>query len=570
MENFASTIRAYQGVLTGFVFDEPASFPEDFAIKRFLKKMERPDSSRASERSQRCWDEYKAFDKSLPMNLVMPLAEWYKARVDLHKSLRSFKFRWALCDFPQGSEFFSTRGRNSLESRLSSSLWSVTKDNFENFARLAYNHKSLKRAVRRRYLRWYQKSDFPESLRSSNRLLYNRFKHKSNFDYEIFKWKLERIVVFVEGSRFSTVPKNNNDDRPINIEPFGNIMVQRGIGGELRRTLEEYYGQDLDNLAEKHRLLISDPQWATIDLKNASDSVTIALCRFLLPARIFSLLMSSRSPFLYGPDRNYHQTRKISSMGNGFTFELMTLILTSLCRVLDSESSVFGDDIIIKKEHSGRLICLLESVGFVVNKEKSFTSGPFRESCGGNFHDEHGYIESYDFKYPHTIHDCVIVYNKAKYLSSLYPSFSKLERALYRFIPKALHGGPFQRLEFQPEGHGLADRSFSTPDNRPLSSYFMTGTEGVRRPKYERARRRIAKNYQLPLSKVAPFMGFKWVPKLRTPTASHLRPHYHWAKYEMYLASGRKCPDELTGEGSWTLTTYWNISGHATRRDPNK
>jgi hypothetical protein len=48
---------------------------------------------------------------------------------------------------------------------------------------------------------------------------------------------------------------------------------------------------------------------------------------------------------------------------------------------------VFGDDIIITEPAVGHLYRLLEEVGLKVNKEKSFSRGQFRESCGMDAYD---------------------------------------------------------------------------------------------------------------------------------------------------------------------------------------
>jgi hypothetical protein len=80
-------------------------------------------------------------------------------------------------------------------------------------------------------------------------------------------------------------------------------------------------------------------------------------------------------------------------MGNGFTFELETLIFFALShsvckRIVDEPFiSVYGDDIIIPTGCSEAVIAFLRLCGFSINKEKSFTTGLFRESCGGDFFD---------------------------------------------------------------------------------------------------------------------------------------------------------------------------------------
>jgi hypothetical protein len=79
-------------------------------------------------------------------------------------------------------------------------------------------------------------------------------------------------------------------------------------------------------------------------------------------------------------------------MGNGYTFELETLIfvLLSICAcdevgVSSKDVSVYGDDIIIPVEAYDVLKEVLETCGFTINEDKSYHEGPFRESCGEDY-----------------------------------------------------------------------------------------------------------------------------------------------------------------------------------------
>lgn len=94
------------------------------------------------------------------------------------------------------------------------------------------------------------------------------------------------------------------------------------------------------------------------------------------------------------PSGEKHLLRKVSSMGNGFTFELETLIFYGLCSAviellaskdMDHRCTVFGDDIIIASELVPALREVLLYFGFVMNPKKTFSEGPFRESCGKHF-----------------------------------------------------------------------------------------------------------------------------------------------------------------------------------------
>jgi len=77
-------------------------------------------------------------------------------------------------------------------------------------------------------------------------------------------------------------------------------------------------------------------------------------------------------------------------MGNGFTFELETLLFVALSAAVAKlipgrDLFVYGDDILIPSAADRDVRAVLEAFGFEVNQEKSFSSGPFRESCGGDF-----------------------------------------------------------------------------------------------------------------------------------------------------------------------------------------
>jgi hypothetical protein len=123
----------------------------------------------------------------------------------------------------------------------------------------------------------------------------------------------------------------------------------------------------------------------------ASDTLAIELVRDLLPPDWFDILWALRSP-----NGNFDGTirpwAKFSSMGNGYTFELETIIFLALAKsvcevkgIKHSQVSVFGDDIILPTDAFAAFSDVLRYSGFCINKEKSFTRGHFRESCGGDY-----------------------------------------------------------------------------------------------------------------------------------------------------------------------------------------
>lgn len=198
----------------------------------------------------------------------------------------------------------------------------------------------------------------------------------------------------IRGNRFSTVPKTGLTDRGICIEPSINISYQLDVGRLMKDRLL-HIGIDLRQGQQVHRERAQAASFlntdATIDMSNASDTLCRVLPELVIRNDWWELLDSLRSPFTEIDGKSV-RLEKFSSMGNGFTFELETLIFVTLARLIVSreggdESRVlcYGDDLIVPKQHSRSVLAALAFFGFTPNKSKTFTDGPFRESCGGDF-----------------------------------------------------------------------------------------------------------------------------------------------------------------------------------------
>lgn len=208
-----------------------------------------------------------------------------------------------------------------------------------------------------------------------------------------------RAPLFIRGNRFTAVPKDARKFRGIAIEPSINLFYQLGFGSALRSRLRDS-GINLNDGQVIHKQVACEASrsgaFSTIDLSNASDTVCINLVKLLLPSSWFKALNDLRSPTT-NVEGKVVVLEKFSSMGNGFTFELETLIFLGLCSAamiscgiqpLPGENLwVFGDDIIVPADCSGVLKSALSFCGMTVNQEKSFVNGPFKESCGGDYFD---------------------------------------------------------------------------------------------------------------------------------------------------------------------------------------
>jgi hypothetical protein len=211
-------------------------------------------------------------------------------------------------------------------------------------------------------------------------------------------------VVQIKGSKLATVPKNEETERTIAIEPSGNMCLQLAAGKYLEETLR-YIGLDISTQQPKNKAMAKRGSVlgdvATLDLKAASDMISIDLVRALMPPEWFDLLMKIRSPFIQVPngtkEASWVELNMISTMGNGFTFPLMTLIIVSLiygyrCSIGGprlfinwKDTCVFGDDIIVPTTEYALAVDTLTRAGLIVNLDKSYSRGPFRESCGGDY-----------------------------------------------------------------------------------------------------------------------------------------------------------------------------------------
>lgn len=206
----------------------------------------------------------------------------------------------------------------------------------------------------------------------------------------------------ITSSRLSFVPKNDEISRCICIEPTLNVFFQLGFGRILEDRLHERFGISLSSQPFKNRALarlgsITDGL-ATLDLSSASDSISTSMLQWLLPRNFYKFLVRYRSVAVDVKGVGTVPLNMISTMGNGYTFPLQTIIFSavvSACmafRGIPSKStraseqwSVFGDDIICPALCAQDVVNTLTFLGFTVNRDKSFVRGPFRESCGSDF-----------------------------------------------------------------------------------------------------------------------------------------------------------------------------------------
>lgn len=224
---------------------------------------------------------------------------------------------------------------------------------------------------------------------------------KVNLMLESTGWAEDRLLsIPVMESLQRFVNKSAKTKRGMRIDPTVNSMYQLGLGDLLSKALR-LLGLDIrDQSANKRAALYGSIHGltATVDLSSASDTIAWRLVEYLFPREWFDLfwLLSSRQVAL--EDGTIMDLELMSSMGNGFTFPLETLIFWALSDASREYSNklgmrrlprtlVYGDDIIVPTSSIPVLVRVFQAVGLTVNMTKSFWSGRFRESCGGDYVD---------------------------------------------------------------------------------------------------------------------------------------------------------------------------------------
>lgn len=214
--------------------------------------------------------------------------------------------------------------------------------------------------------------------------------------------------------RVVAVPKTLKTPRIIAIEPVHMQYVQQGLLREfsyeigrddILRNFIDWSSQDPNkDLARKAS---GDGTLATLDLKEASDRVSNQHVRLLLSRHphLFEGVDACRSRKADVNGKTIIRLAKFASMGSALTFPMESIIFF-LCVLLGIEKElkrplslidvkslqgkvrIYGDDIIVPVEYVHSVIGMIESFGIQVNRSKSFWTGKFRESCGGDFYDQ--------------------------------------------------------------------------------------------------------------------------------------------------------------------------------------
>jgi len=202
------------------------------------------------------------------------------------------------------------------------------------------------------------------------------------------------------------VPKDSRGPRLISCEPLEYQWIQQGVGRKLMSHLEAHqltsgrvnFTHQTINQELAMRSSIDDSM-ATLDMKDASDRVSLELVKnvFQYVPKFLAAIEACRTTATQLPDGRVVTLKKFAPMGSALCFPVEALVFWVICvasvidKIYNGASSpslvgkhvfVYGDDIIVPKEWAHVCIQALESVGLLVNRDKSCITGPFKESCG--------------------------------------------------------------------------------------------------------------------------------------------------------------------------------------------
>ncbi len=213
--------------------------------------------------------------------------------------------------------------------------------------------------------------------------------------------KLEDSISRDPQARVCLVPKDSRGPRVISCEPAELMFVQQGLMNLLYEIIETHpltSGQvnftDQTINRELARFSSMDGEYSTIDLSEASDRVSLQLVRAVFPPQWVECFEACRSESTLLPNGEVVKLNKFAPMGSSCCFPVEALVFWACAEAITRTHPsykrknvfVYGDDIIIASDLFDVVVGGLTSIGLLVNEHKSYKAGPFRESCGGDYH----------------------------------------------------------------------------------------------------------------------------------------------------------------------------------------
>jgi len=198
------------------------------------------------------------------------------------------------------------------------------------------------------------------------------------------------------------VPKDSRGPRVISMEPLELQWIQQGLMRAIVPHLESHrlttgHVNFTDQEVNRRLALLgsSNQEWATLDMKDASDRVSMSLVESVfIHCPMLAGLKACRSVITVLPDCVEMRMKKFAPMGSALCFPVESFIFYALSigvlvRMGGYSRSkarravyVYGDDMIVRAPAVELLLKYLPVFGLRFNDDKCCYSGSFRESCG--------------------------------------------------------------------------------------------------------------------------------------------------------------------------------------------
>lgn len=259
----------------------------------------------------------------------------------------------------------------------------------------------------------------------------------SDFILPIFgQYTLNRYAAHKEASTMSkvvAVPKSYKSSRIIAMERTYPIALGKSIEMIFRRYDQRYHtGINLDDQSINQyyaQLGSIEGTIATLDASHASDLISKSLFHDVFPLEYTRRVGKLLPQYVDIGKGRKPQLQMASTSGHTLTFRHETIVYKAIAMAainmaeslgipIEHECAIaYGDDTLVSTEAYDIALYLFARLGLVINEDKSYATGKYRESCGKDYIDGVDVTSIYYPRFPvlGTITDKGITLDKRTY-----------------------------------------------------------------------------------------------------------------------------------------------------------
>jgi hypothetical protein len=221
--------------------------------------------------------------------------------------------------------------------------------------------------------------------------------------------------------KIQAVPKSYKVARIIGMDDVARNAMGKAIEQEFRRQDKEFGTLDLEDQTINQSLAAFGAKTgdvATLDASKASDSISKSLFTDIFPMEYVQEVMPLLpTHFIMARSKKQYPLQMASTSGHSLTFRHETIIFLAAMRVaykqyhaLVTHHSVekvapvsawaYGDDSLIASDAAEIAVHILNTIGININTDKSYWTGPYRESCGKEYWKETEVTSEYFPRFP--------------------------------------------------------------------------------------------------------------------------------------------------------------------------